>query len=95
MTKKNLSKILRMNQMALNMIRFTIILILQHLLFWQKKLYETKDKNNNNELVELIRVRWSNLKNVIEKMSKDEIETEKPDKILEIVKEILDFNKII
>ena len=95
MTKKNLSKILRMNQMALNMIRFTIILILQHLLFWQKKLYETKDKNNNNELVELIRVRWSNLKNVIEKMSKDEIKTEKPDKILEIVKEILDFNKII
>ena len=95
MTKKNLSKILRMNQMALNMIRFTIILILQHLLFWQKKLYETKDKNNNNELVELIRVRWSNLKNVIEKMSKDEIKTEKPDKILEIVKEILDFNKTI
>ena len=95
MTKKNLSKKLRMNQMALNMIRFTIILILQHLLFWQKKLYETKDKNNNNELVELIRVRWSNLKNVIEKMSKDEIKTEKPDKILEIVKEILDFNKII
>ena len=86
---------MRMNQMALNMIRFTIILILQHLLFWQKKLYETKDKNNNNELVELIRVRWSNLKNVIEKMSKDEIKTEKPDKILEIIKEILDFNKII
>ena len=28
-------------------------------------------------------------------MSKDEIKTEKPDKILEIVKEILDFNKII
>ena len=28
-------------------------------------------------------------------MSKDEIKTEKPDKILEIIKEILDFNKII
>ena len=60
-----------------------------------KKLYETKDKNKNNELVELIKVRWSNLKDVIEKMSEDEIKTEKPDKILEIVKEILDFNKRI
>ena len=60
-----------------------------------KKLYETKDKKKNNELVELIKVRWNNLKNVIEKMSKDEIKTEKPDKILEIIKEILDFNKII
>ena len=60
-----------------------------------KMLYETKNKNKNNELVELIKVRWSNLKDVIEKMSEDEIKTEKPDKILEIVKEILDFNKRI
>ena len=60
-----------------------------------KKLYEAKNKNKNNELVELIKVRWSNLKDVIEKMSEDEIKTEKPDKILEIVKEILDFNKKI
>ena len=60
-----------------------------------KKLYEAKNKNKNNELVELIKVRWSNLKDVIEKMSEDEIKTEKPDKILEIVKEILDFNKRI
>ena len=58
-----------------------------------KKLYEAKNKNKNNELVELIKVRWSNLKDVIEKMSEDEIKTEKPDKILEIVKEILAFNK--
>ena len=60
-----------------------------------KKLCETKNKNKNNELVELIKVRWSNLKDVIEKMSEDEIKTEKPDKILEIVKEILAFNKRI
>ena len=60
-----------------------------------KKLYEAKNKNKNNELVELIKVRWSNLKDVIEKMSEDEIKTEKPDKMLEIVKEILDFNKRI
>ena len=58
-----------------------------------KKLFETKDKKENNELVELIRVRWSNLKDEIEKMSEDEKETEKPDKILEIVEEILVFNR--
>ena len=57
-----------------------------------KKLFETKNKNKNNELVELIKVRWSNLKDEIKKMSKDEIENEKTDKILKIVEEILDFN---
>ena len=57
-----------------------------------KKIFETKDEKKNNELVELIKVRWSNLKDEIKKMSKDEIENGKPDKILEIVKEILDFN---
>ena len=60
-----------------------------------KKLFETKNKNKNNELVEKVKNRWSNLKDVIEEMSEDEIKTEKPDKILEIVKEILDFNKRI
>ena len=44
-------------------------------------------------LVELVKGRWSNLKDEIKKMSEDEIKTEKPDKILEIVKEILNFNR--
>ena len=56
-----------------------------------KKLYETKNKNKNNELVEEIRNRWSNLKDGIKKMSEDEKEIEQPDKILKIVKEVLDF----
>ena len=59
------------------------------------KLFETKDKKKNNELVELIKVRWSNLKDKTKKMSKKEIENEKPDKILTVVEEILDFNKKI
>ena len=42
-----------------------------------KKLYETKNKNKKNELVKLIKERWSNLKDEIEKMSEDEIKTEK------------------
>ena len=33
----------------------------------------------------------SNLKNEIKKMSKNEIEIEKPDEIVDIVKKILDF----
>ena len=47
-----------------------------------KKLYETKNKNKNNELVEEIKNRWNNLKDEIKKMSEDEKEIEQPDKIL-------------
>ena len=64
-------------------------------MIWQKKLYETKDAKENSELVEEIKNRWSNLKDEVEKMSEDEKEIQKPDKILKIVKEILDFNKEI
>ena len=46
-------------------------------------------------LVQEIKNRWSILKDEIKKMSEDEKEIEKPDKILKIVKEILDFNKEI
>ena len=60
-----------------------------------KTLYETKNKNKNNELVELIKSRWIDLKDEIKKMSEDETEIEQPDKILKIVKEVLDFNKKI
>ena len=58
-----------------------------------KKLYETKDKKESNELVKLIKIRWSNLKDEIEKMSEDEKEIEKPDKTLKIIKEIIEFNE--
>ena len=59
-----------------------------------KKLYETKNKNKNDELVELIKVRWSNSKNEIKEMSKEEIENKKPDKILKTVEKILNFNQL-
>ena len=61
-------------------------------MLWQKNYIRRKIKNNN-DLVELIKIRWSNLKDEIEKMSEDEKETEKPDKILEIVEEIIIFNR--
>ena len=43
-------------------------------------------------LVEEIKNRWSILKDEIKKMSEDEKEIEKPDKIFKIVEEIFDFN---
>ena len=69
MTIKNLSNILRMNQRALTELfedyfNFSVPSALA------KKLFETKYKKENNELVELMRVRWSNLKNKIGNMSK-------------------------
>ena len=57
-----------------------------------KKLYETKNKNKNNELVEEIKNRWSNWKGEINKIPEDEKETEKPYKILKIVEDVLDFD---
>ena len=80
------------NQQILTLICLKIILFLQHLLLWQKN-YETKDKKENKELVKIIKVRWSNLKDKTEKMSKKEIKIEKPDKILKIAKEILKFKE--
>ena len=60
-----------------------------------KKLFETKDKKKNSELVEEIKNRWSNLKDETQKMSKEEMKNEKPDDILGIINETLDFNKEI
>ena len=62
----------------------------------KKKLFEIKDKDKNSEFVKLIKVRWSNSKDKIKKMSEDEKKIiKKPDEILKIVKEIFEFNKQI
>ena len=58
-----------------------------------KQLYETKDKNKNNELVKEIKNSWSDLKDEIQNMFKDEKKFEQPDKTLKTVKNALDFNK--
>ena len=58
-----------------------------------KNNYMRQKIKKNNALVELIKVRWSNLKDEIEKRSEDEKDPEKPDKILKVFKEILEFNK--
>ena len=47
-----------------------------------KQLYEIKNKKENDELVNIIKSGLIELKEEIEKMSEDEKEIEKPDKIL-------------
>ena len=51
-----------------------------------KKLFEIKDKKKNNDFVEEIKNRWSKLKDSTKK-------TPRKEKISEIVKDILNFNK--
>ena len=62
-------------------------------MIWQKKLFAIKDKKKNNDFVEEIKNRWSELTDNIEKMSRNERENKRLDQILEIVKDILSFNK--
>ena len=57
-----------------------------------KALY-TKDRRKNNQLVNIIKSRFNDLKNGIEKMSEDEIKIEKPYEIVDIVEKILEFNR--
>ena len=58
-----------------------------------KDLYKTNDQEKNRVLVNVINSGIQELNKEIETMSKDEKETEKPDKISKIVEEILKFNK--
>ena len=58
-----------------------------------KTLYNLNDRKKNNLLVNTIKNGLSDLKNEIKKMSEDEIEIEKPHKIVDIVERILDFNR--
>ena len=58
-----------------------------------KSVYKTNDKKNNNKLVNIIKSGSSDLKNETEDMSEVKKEIEKPSEIIDIVKEILKFNK--
>ena len=53
----------------------------------------SKIKNKQKSHVNVIKSGLSDLKNEIEKMSADEKEIEKPDKMLKIVEKICDFNR--
>ena len=57
-----------------------------------KYLYQTNDKEKNNESVNMIDSGLKDLKEEIKKMSEEEKEIEEPESIVEIVEEILKFN---
>ena len=54
--------------------------------------YITNDRKKNNNLVVLIKSGLSNLKKEIENMSEEEKEIEKPNEIMDIVENVLEFN---
>ena len=58
-----------------------------------KNLYQINDKEKKNKLVNVINSGLKDLKEEIKKMSEEEINTEKPDKIVKIVEDIIRFNK--
>ena len=58
-----------------------------------KAVYTTTDRSKNKKLVNVIKSGSSDLKNEIEKMSDDEIEIEETDKTVDIVKEIIEYNR--
>ena len=58
-----------------------------------KKLFKIEDANKNSKFLEEIKNRYSNLKDKVKEMSKEEVKIEKPNEILEIISEIIDFNK--
>ena len=58
-----------------------------------KSVYKTNDKKKNNDLVNVIKTGLNDLKKEIENMGEEEKETEKPNEIVNLVEEILEFNK--
>ena len=65
----------------------------QSLLDMQITLSKTQSTPGNKELVRVIKSGLIDLDKEIKKMSKDEIENEKPNEIIDAVAEILEFNK--
>ena len=58
-----------------------------------KDLYRINDKYKNKDLINVIKSGLTDLKNETENMSEEEKEIEKPNEIVNIVEEILEFNK--
>ena len=59
-----------------------------------KAVYATNDKSKNDRLVNVIKSGLSDLKNEFEDMGEEEKQIEKPNKIVDIVERILEFNDL-
>ena len=64
----------------------------QDLIDMEKDLYKTRNTEGNTIQADLIKRGLEKLKNDIKKLPKNEIEVEKPNKIVDAVVEILDLN---
>ena len=58
-----------------------------------KDVYNTGSRKKNNSLVDVMKCGLSDLKDEIGQMSKEEIKIERPDKIVDIIEKILEFNR--
>ena len=58
-----------------------------------KDLYKINYKKKNSKLVDVIKSGLSDLKNETKNMDEKEKETEKPNEIIDVVEEIIGFNK--
>ena len=58
-----------------------------------KSIYNTDSKKKSDSLVDVIKSGLNDLQDKFEKMYEDEIEIEKPYKIVDIVEKILEFNR--
>ena len=58
-----------------------------------KDLYGINDEKKNSKLVDVIKSGLSDLKNETENMDEEEKETEKPNEIIDVVEEIIEFNQ--
>ena len=59
-----------------------------------KTIYTTDNIKKNNDLVNVIKCGQGDLKNEIENMGEKEKEIEKPNKLVDIVERILEFNDL-
>ena len=58
-----------------------------------KELYRIKNKKESNKLAELIKSGLKDIKDEIKEMSESEIEMERSNKMVDLVQEILEFNR--
>ena len=84
---------MKINQKLWTIICLKNILNLNQLLIWKKQLFKTKNENKNNDLVNVIKSELIDLKKEIEEASEEEIKIEKPNEIVKIIDEILEFNR--
>ena len=94
--ENNFLNILRINQKVLTTICFKHILTLYlSPTVLAKTLFETKNKKNNNDLVNVSNSELKDLKEEITNMSEEGKKIEKPNDITKIFAEILEFSKKI